>query len=246
MAKYGPDDLFVLVGGYNLTGYTTSVEVSRGAMLEQSNTLGDTWHEQAAVGVSDGSASVSGFYDDATGGTNDALVEAQGTAPVFVFGLAGNAQGQSVVGMQGAMTQSVARSASRDAIQKISVSYAGHGAIEDGEIIQSLAAESGDGATSDGSEDNGASTAGGAALYLEVTSLTLGGYTSVTVVVEDSANDSTWATLGTFTAVTAIGAERIVVAAASATPDRYMRVNLTWNGSGSSESITLLVAAARL
>ncbi len=244
MAKYGPDDLYCLIGGYELSGDIIQISAGRSGLIENINGLGDTWVERGAVGVKDSEAAIQGFYDDAANGTNDALVEAQGTAPVFVFGLGGNAQGKDFVGMAGAMVQNVARNSARGELQKISAAFQGNGASEDGEVIQSLSAESGAGATSDGSEDNAASSAGGGAIYLEVTALTLGGYTSITVTVEDSANDSTWATLGTFTAVTAAPfAERVAI---SGTIDRYVRATLTLNGAGSGESITLLVGLVRL
>ncbi len=243
MAKYGPDDLYALIGGRDLSQFITEISAEITGVNEQSNTIGDAWVENSHVGVAAGSATVNGYYDDATDATNDALVEAQGTTPVLIFGLAGNTQGRDFVGFEGAMAANISRSGDREGLMKMSATFAADGAVEDGEVIQSLAAESGDGATSDGSEDNGASSASGGSGYVSVSALTLGGYTSVTVKIQDSANDSTWADLITFTNITtAPTAERVTV---SGTIDRYVRAELTWNGSGSGESVTVFVGLKR-
>ena len=76
-----------------------------------------------------------------------------------------------------------------------------------------------------------------------MTELTLGGYTSITVTVQESSDNGgsdAFADVVAFTAVTAESfSERKAIAA---TVERYTRVILTLNGAGSSESITLLVA----
>jgi hypothetical protein len=68
------------------------------------------------------------------------------------------------------------------------------------------------------SVDNSASSASGAAVFLQVMSLASG---TVTITVEDSANNSTWATLKAFTNATGRTTERLTVAG---TVDRYLRV----------------------
>ena len=79
------------------------------------------------------------------------------------------------------------------------------------------------GATNGASHDYGAAigqTSFGAQAYLHVFSFT---GTSATVTVEDSANDSTWATLATFATVTGQTSERIATSTTE-TVDRYLRV----------------------
>ena len=79
-------------------------------------------------------------------------------------------------------------------------------------------------ATNGASLDSGVvSTLFGWSAYLHVFSFT---GTSVTITLQDSANDSVWANLsgGAFTVLTAAGKERITAASATATVRRYMRV----------------------
>jgi hypothetical protein len=75
-------------------------------------------------------------------------------------------------------------------------------------------------ATNGSSLDGLASTAHGGQAYLHVTAFT---GTDATITIEHSANNSTWATLGTFASVTAAGVQRVAVAAGT-TVNRYLRV----------------------
>lgn len=87
--------------------------------------------------------------------------------------------------------------------------------------------------------DGTASSAFGASFYLHVTAFT---GTSVTVKIQDSADNSSWAdlTAGGFTAATAIGWQRITTAN-NATVRRYLRVV----SSGTFSSATFAVNAVR-
>lgn len=243
MAKFGADDVFVLVNGHAISGDTQVLETEKEAVLEEdTHGFGDTWVEREYVGVRKWSASQEGHYDDADGGTEDAFVGHEGADRVVAFGIEGNAQGKKVqCGI--AISSSAVRRAGRGILSKISAEWQGDGVLSDAVIIQSLAAESGAGATSDGSQDNTASSASGGTGYLQVTDLALGGYTSITVKIQDSPDNSAWTDLITFTAVTADEFAQAV--SVTGTVDRYLRVELTLNGAGSSESITLLVAFER-
>lgn len=72
MAKYGPDDLTIEVdadSGGSLTDVSAHVDTISGlsveAIIEQSNTFGDTWVENLFTGVSRaGAVTLEGFYDD--------------------------------------------------------------------------------------------------------------------------------------------------------------------------------------
>lgn len=94
-------------------------------------------------------------------------------------------------------------------------------------------------ATNGSSIDNAAATNFGLQAYLQVTAIT---GTSVTVKLQDSADDSSWAdvTGGAFTAATARGAQRIATAN-DLTVRRYLRVATT----GTFSSATFLVQVTR-
>jgi len=78
-------------------------------------------------------------------------------------------------------------------------------------------------ATNGASIDTTASRNFGAQAYLHVTAFT---GTSVTITIEDSTNNSTWATLATFTVVSTPGRQRIATSLTE-TVDRYVRVKTT-------------------
>lgn len=240
MAKYGQDDVFVLVDGYDISGDTFELTPEIESLLEQTDGFGDSWVEQSAVGVKQATVAHRSFYDDADDATSEALVGTEGTARIFTAGVEGNTQGKQAIVSNGILQRRVARTAARGEFHKISAEYAG-AAMEEATIIQPLAAESGDGATSGGSFEEVDATNGKA--YLQVTDLTLGGYTSVTIELEDSDDDTTFATLAAFTNVAV--APFAEVKAISGTIEQFVQTVLTWNGAGSGESITLLTALVR-
>jgi len=251
MPKYGSDDVFLLVDGHDLSGLTFELELNKETEVEETHGFGDSWVEVETTDINRGGVTQRGWYDDATDKTSDALVANPGVSRVLLAGIEGNVQGGAAVGFQGAMQRNIARNPARGELTKISAEYLSDGEVDDvdHEIVQTLSAEAGDGATSDGSWDNGGASANGGAAYLEVTALALGGYTNVEVKLQESSDDGTdpWADVagGTFTVVTtAPNAERLVLAPLLAI-EQYVRVLLTWNGAGSSESITLIVTLVR-
>lgn len=242
MAKRGPSEVLLLVGGYDIGVLAHSLDINKSIIIEETTNFGVGSAEAASVGVSRSDIALTAYFDDADNKTSEALVGNEGTERVLVAGVSGNTQGRAMVGWKGATQMNSARTASRSELTKIATGFESSGDIEEGVIIQKLVADSGAGVTSDGSFDHGASGSRLAA-YLQVTELTLGGYTSITVKVQESSDDGNtdaFADKVTFTNITAdTTAERIVI---GSTVERFTRVTLTLNGTGSGESITLLVA----
>lgn len=89
------------------------------------------------------------------------------------------------------------------------------------------------------SVDNGASTSAGATAYLHVIAAASAG---LTIKVEHSSDDSTWADLLTFT--TDGSAKAVEQKQAAGTVDRYTRISVA-NGTGSQETITLACTLIR-
>lgn len=86
-------------------------------------------------------------------------------------------------------------------------------------------------------------TSTGCAGHLHVSALTLGGYTDVTVLVTDSDDDITYSTLLTFTNFnTAPTSEEKTIATEV---QRYLACDWTFNGAGSGQSVTPIVAVSR-
>lgn len=240
MTKYGQADVFLLIDGYDISGDTFELSDDIEAIKEQTDGFGDEWVTEDYVGVKRASITHRSFYDDVVGGTQEALVSIQGADRVLCAGVEGNAQGRKVVCFPRIIQSRVARSATRAELHKISAEYDSNERFNS-TIIQSLAAEAGAGDTSDGSVDI-TGFAGSARVFLQVTELTLGGYTDVTIKVQDSADDAVFVDFATFTNVSAAPAAEALLVAGPVS--QYVKTTLTWNGAGAGESITLLTAIA--
>jgi hypothetical protein len=96
-------------------------------------------------------------------------------------------------------------------------------------------------AGSGGSFVRGKTTSGGT-VYLQMTGLVLGGYTNAIVTLRDSPDDIAYSDVASFTAMTAIGAQRLAVAG---TIERYTAISVAFTGAGADESATFLAALAR-
>jgi len=104
-------------------------------------------------------------------------------------------------------------------------------------ILHTLSEESDDG--TDTSQDGTAQSTDGAIAYLICTAIESGATLDVTV--QDSANNSDWDTLGSFTQLTAAGDEVLEV---SGTVERYVRIS--WDISeGAGDDATFFVAFRR-
>lgn len=118
---------------------------------------------------------------------------------------------------------------------KFSLAAQTNGPTEFGVSLHDLGAETAD--VNSASVDNGAQTTTGAVAHLHVTAYS--GLTSAVITVQDSADNSSFATIGTFTTVTAITQQRLAIAG---TVRRYTRAALDVTGTG---SVTYAVALAR-
>lgn len=89
------------------------------------------------------------------------------------------------------------------------------------------------------SQDNAAASTNGFLAQLHVTAVS-GTTPNLTAVVQQSTNNSTWTTLGSFTAATAIGSEAIT---GTGTVNRYLRIS--WTVTGTTPSFTAQVSIVR-
>jgi hypothetical protein len=240
MANYGQSSVgFVLVGGYNLLTYTTDLSpITKEAMFEQSDTLGDSWIEFLPVGVQKAYFTIKGFYDDDAASTAGIVATATSTERVVCLSLEGNTIGKKFAGFQGSYSAKFNRLLSRGGLHKVDVPQVISGAQEDGVILQDLEAKTIDWDTDSESVDNAALTSNGGAGYIQVTAYS--GLDSAVVKIRHSDDDATYADLITFTTVTAgPTAERKTV---SGTVNRHLLVSGDVTGTG---SITLMVGFSR-
>jgi hypothetical protein len=246
MAKHGPVNSFLLVGGLNVSGQTFGLEENIEESFSDGRGLGVAWGTQLPNGVATITLETQpGLYDDdaaAAIGALTAYQEKGATTQLSCWGVEGSALGAEVTMLNGDYASKWIRIASKDNLHLAHAEHTLSGAALIGEVIHGLTAESADGDTEAASLDNSASSASGATCDLHVPALTLAGYTDVVIKVRDSSDDIAFGDLVTFTAVTAVGAERKTV---SGTIERYVAMSWAWTGAGSTQSVIPFVVVNR-
>jgi hypothetical protein len=246
MSTYGsPNVGFFLIGGRSVLGTRTSIDVKAIASAKETTALGDTWAEWSATGITRGELSQEGFFDDAAGAINEALCEREDTSQVVLLAHEGNTAGKQAFGFAGAYAATYDRKLAVDEFHQATATHTISGQVEMPTILAALAARTTAGNTEAASIDNTASSANGGGAYLQVSALTLGGYTNLVVKVRHSADNITFADLATFTAVTAAPASERKAVAAGTTVNQYLAISWAWTGAGSGQSATFTVAFAR-
>ena len=237
MAFIHSKDTVVLLGKDDVTGYfnehTSSIEVD----MHDSTVYGKSARTYVA-GLIDGTVSLGGLWDGAANAIDSILSALVGAAAsVLTIGLNG-----TTVGNRATLASPLETSYEIDdsVSELIGISFEGQSddRVETGIFLHNLTAET---ATGNGtSQDNGGASSNGGVAHLHLTAVT-GSSPTNTVLVEHSTNNSTWATLVTFTALAgATTSERKTV---SGTVNRYVRAR--WTIGGTTPSYTFAVAFAR-
>lgn len=172
-------------------------------------------------GKRDGQAEFSAFFNDEVGGTHEKL-KALPRTDVHLMYLRGAGIGNEAVGLVGKQVDyAPTRGDDGSLMFSVAVSANGFGIdwcdqLTSGKQTHAVGA-------SNASIDTLAAANFGFQAYLQVFSIGSG---TATVTIEDSANNSTWATLagGVFANVTAPTVERIQSSSSTATVRRYLRV----------------------
>lgn len=225
----------VLVNGANLSSYFRTANVTNGVELTDTTTFAAT-AKTFLAGFPEGRLTLDGLFDGATGAVDDVLTTAlAGAGNVVAVSRDGFTVG-SPADILSARETSYATTASVNDAVAVSSEFVADGGIKSGVVLRGLTAAS---ATGTGTAvDGGAATTNGGLAQLHVTAIT-GTTPSVTVVVQDSADGSTgWATIATFAAKTAVGAERVTIAG---TIRRYTRESHTVSGTGVSVTFPTMV-----
>jgi len=244
--KYNSSNIaFLLIDGYSVLGVTTDLTEDYTAKTEETTPLGAADETHAFTGLLFSKMSQSGFFDDAAGSSHATLVDGNGLLRVVCYGVEGNTAGKNFVGFSGALQTQYRRGLKVGDLHKASADYVGSGAKNEGKILHAHGAETTVGNTQATGVDNAASSATGAVGYLEVSALTLGGYTNAIVTLQDSADNITFADIsgGAFTANTAApAAQRLVIAG---TIRRYTFIRWAYTGAGTGQSITFMAGIVR-
>jgi len=231
----------VFVDEFDFSSYFNDVSASTMVETAETSTFGSSAKEYIP-GLKDGTVSLSGLFEGtADTGTDDyfATILGAATKQKVIVATEGHANGSRAVMLESDATSYEVSGAIADVVQA-SAEFQSSEGVEHGVILSSGAAVS---ATGNGtSVDNGASSANGGVAYLSVPVNTRNG--NITVKVQQSADNSTFTDLVTFTAVTSAQktSARIEVADGTSVA-RYLRVNYTV--AGSTGSATPIVAFSR-
>ena len=230
----------LLMGGYDLTSWLKSAEVTKSMDVNERTTWGNGGNRSYRPGLVDGKVSFNRFDDEGDGAGVDGVAEilrsyirVNGT-PVTISDDVVAVGGSTI--MLNAILADSKRSGDFEGIREGANEIQSTGGMEDGVWLKTLAAETSN--TNGSSVDNGAATTVGWVAHQHVTAKS-GTSPSLTTLIEHSTDNSTWATLTTFTATGVVGSERRTGAG---TVNRYRRRRSTITGT--TPSLTHAVALA--
>jgi len=228
----------VFVNQYDFSTYFNDVSATTSVETAEVSAFGSNAKEYI-VGLLDGTVSLSGMFDGTATGTDVVFSAVLGstTKQNVIVAPSGHSNGASAIVLEADDTSYEVSGAVADVVQT-SAEFQSSDGVEHGKILSSGTAIS---STGNGtSVDNALSSANGGVGFLSVPTNTRNG--NITVKVQQSADNSTFTDLITFTVVTSTQKtfQRVEV---TGTVARYLRVNYTV--AGSTGSATPVVAFAR-
>ena len=236
MATAGKDTKIVF-GAYDLSTYFSSVSASRSVEMVDVTTFNPTSGFKTMIpALESGSVSLDGFFDSTANGVDEEIQGALGNTSVtpLTIAQAGLTRGNRVIQLSADVTDYEIGSEVAGAVS-VSASAQG-GFIGNGVSLKDLSNETS--ATDHTSVDNSASTSNGATCFLHITAKS--GTPGATILVEDSADNSSFSTLATFTLNgSAVGSE---IKTVTGTVNRYLRVSSSYTGSGFGLTYAVVVA----
>jgi hypothetical protein len=228
-------NVLVFVDQYDFSTYFNDLTASSNVDTAETSAFG-TSAKTYVLGLMDGTISLSGMYESTTlTGTDEYFASAlAASAKVKVIvALEGHSVGTRAVVMQADDTSYEVAGSLGDLV-KTSIEFQSSQGVENGVILSSGSTIT---ATGNGtSVDNAVATTNGGVAYLSVPLNTRNG--TVTVKVQQSADNSTFTDLATFTVVSSSTktSDRVEVTGNVA---RYLRVNYTVAGSTGSATPTV-------
>jgi len=228
----------VFINEYDFSTYFNDVSATSTVETAEVSAFGSSAKEYI-VGLLDGTVSLSGMFDGTATGTDVVFSAVLGstTKQNVIVAPSGHSNGATAIVLEADDTSYEVSGAVADVVQT-SAEFQSSDGVEHGKILSSGAAIS---ATGNGtSVDNTAASTNGGVGFVSVPTNTRNG--NITVKVQQSADNSTFTDLITFTVVTSTQKtfERVEV---TGTVARYLRVNYTV--AGSTGTATPVVAFAR-
>ncbi len=227
----------ILINDVDLSSNFSNLDLSREVDTPETTAYGDI-DRTFVTGLIGGSLSIGGMWDGATDRVDEEVstVFGNSTNRIFTGSTDTLTIGQPTY-MASAIYTSYSISSPVDGVVGVTVDVNASNGIDRAVSLHNLSAET---TTGNGtSVNNLASSAFGGRGHLHVTAAA-GSTPTLDVLIEDSANDTTFATFITFAQATARTSERVT---ATGTVDQYTRIS--WTISGGSPSFTFHVSFAR-
>lgn len=132
----------LLVDGYNLlASLTESVTMGKESITQQTNAFGASSEEHTPVGLERGTLTAGGgFFDQVTDAVHAVIGSISHVSRIICAGIEGNTIGKHFWGFEGVYDQKYEVMDKRDELTKANVTYLVAGAVEEGVIVQNLAA----------------------------------------------------------------------------------------------------------
>jgi hypothetical protein len=228
----------VFINEYDFSTFFNDVSATSTVETSETSAFGSS-AKTYIVGLTDGTVSLSGMFDGTATGTDVFFSTALGSATKVnvIVAPSGHSNGANAIVLEADDTSYEVSGAVADVVQT-SAEFQSSDGVEHGKILSTGSAVTATGSGT--SVDNTTSSANGGVGFLSVPTNTRNG--NITVKVQQSADNSTFTDLITFTVVssTAKTFERVEV---TGTVARYLRVNYTV--AGSTGTATPVVAFAR-
>lgn len=210
----------VYVGQYDLSAYLNNVTATRNADNVDVTCFGNDDRDFLQA-MRSSTVTASGFVDPATGASEPVIASILASASNTPVSIYWDADAISSPGICGAtLSSSYENTAAVDGIQAIATNLTFTGMVARAISLHALGAETAIGSYT--ANNNGASSSNGAVANLHVTAAGSSG--TGTVVIQDSADNITFATIITFTNFTAATSETKEY---TGTVRQYVRANLT-------------------
>jgi hypothetical protein len=224
----------ILVNGVDLSSYFNTASIEAMVDTADSSTFRNGGWKTFEPGMAKATMAHGGVYDATLVTAVRALIG--DTGDVLTVAPEGMDTAGNLAQLAKVLTSKLTNSAPVGGLVAAAWDVASDGEVGFGRVLHPLVAVSAD--ANGTTVDDAAATTTGAIAHLHVTSVSTAD--TILVTVEDSANASTWATIGTFTLASAVTSQRLVIAG---TVRRYVRA--VWDVTGTGISITFAVALAR-
>jgi len=235
----------VLVNQYDMSSYFRSLNAAMNRDLYDTTAFGST-QKTAVPGFTVGTFEGEILWEDPIVGTPAAPgnvfyeIEQSSIPPIVSVAPEGLAAGKRLWMIRGQKSTHTLKS-TIDSLNVGNATFQSNDGFDvSGVSLHDLTAETSFPVTGT-SVDNAAGTANGGVGFLHVTAIA-GASPNLTFKIQHSTNNSTWADLITFTAVTAVASERILVAAGT-TVNRYLRATVA--NTGTTSSVNFVAGFAR-